>query len=311
MRKFKDGTKPAVVAGDPTKFGQPGAIELLRKLAEEQGWTLGFAVFTAASHFAPRKPGEVMADEIEKSKTEIVARGLAQKGAKATETKKEANGGRERFPFSDEAQENWDLGRWKGLASGVYLTFAGLRGRFKAELAAGQEISTVQVDSYQAELEAERAKVAALVDEKPDPDSVAVACASPVHRGDKREFQPTVAFRLERNANNELVRRKYPQGDEFMVTGNFLVVDDEEGGAKMVPYCAECREAARAYGRETDTKVTFYTAAGAQRKLDAIARTAEGQSALADQLKAASRKPTFGFGSRKAGGFHNWRTGQR
>lgn len=238
-----------VVAGDPTKFGQPGAIEMLRNLASENGWTLGFAVFTAAEHFAPRKPSEVSAVEIEAAIPKLVAKGLIQKGQKQAEARKEAIGGRERFPFKedpDEAQEWWDKGRWKDLKFGAYMTFGGLRKRFSAEIARGETISKAQVDGYQAELEAEKEKMVQLLDEKLDPDATGQElCEVPdgFHTG-KREFQLTKRFKPEWADDGTVHRQLHKGGDEPIEVGNVLVLESDEPGEEptVVIYCHACRQ---------------------------------------------------------------------
>ncbi len=272
-----------------------GLIET--KLAPKVGGNPGFGVKLAAEHFAPRMPATVTVAEMEDAIPQIAAKFEAESKKPAASN----NGGR--LPLNDEAQKEWDSGRWKGK-----LTVHGLRQRFAAEIEDKVDLTVSMLDAYTAELAAEEARVAELANEHDDPDSKPVACGSPVHRGaNEPPFQPTIRFRLTRNSAGELVRMKHPQGDTYIEVGNFLVVpagDEEKAVDRAVPYCADCREAAWSFGRETETKVTFYTFAGAQRTLGKMKESAEGNAALASQLKSAGAK-TFGgaYGSRKT-----WKT---
>ncbi len=269
-----------------------GLIET--KLAPKVGGNPGFGVKLAAEHFAPRMSATVTVAEMEDAIPQIAAKFAA-------ESKKPA-GNDGRLPYDDELQAEWDAGVYKN-----QVTVHGIRQRFAAEIKDGVDLTPSMMKAYAAELAEEKARVAELVSEHDDPDSKPVACGSPVHRGANEPFQPTIRFRLTRNSAKELVRMKHPQGDTYIEVGNFLVVpagDEEKAVDRAVPYCADCREAAWSFGRETETKVTFYTFAGAQRKLGKMKESAEGNAALASQLKSAGAK-TFGgaYGSRKT-----WKT---
>lgn len=244
--------KKAVDMNDPKTFSQPGAFDAIRTLAEQNGWTSGFGVAMTAAHFEPRMPNTVAAADIERAKADIVARGLAQKGAKQAEAKKEANGGRERFPFNeapDEAQEWWDKGRWSKLKFGAYMTLSGLRNRFKAEIAAGKTISKAQVDEYHHELEVEKEKIVQLLDEQSDPDATGQElCEAPdgFHSGE-RKFQMTEQFKLEWAADGTVHRQVHKGGNEPIKVGNVLVVESEEPDVDPVAviYCPDCRQKVR------------------------------------------------------------------
>jgi len=330
--------KKVVDMKDPRTFSQPGAYEAIKAIAEANDWTNGFAVAMTAAHFEPKMPNSVTAADIEKAKAEIVVRGLAQKGRKQTEAKKEASGGYDRFPFTGEGQENWDIGRWKELKYGARMTFGGLRGRFKAEIVAGQEISTVQVDEYQKELEVKQAEYLELLDEKPDVDATGPAtCGAPegFHKG-VREFQDTQRYKRGELPDGSVYRQTHKGGNEAILVGNHMVVEEGEE-PKAIPYCHTCRKAvwdmignaknqlpvlqaalAKASGEDiarlkieieeveqlAETRVNFYTRAGAKRKLDAIKQGVEGHAGVLGHLKGAS-KSSFGgqYGSRKT-----WKT---
>lgn len=280
-----------LVSDGQKKFGSE-VFDLIRtKLAPSVGGNVNLGVKLAAEHFAPQMPATVTVAEIGDAIVKIAAKFEA-------ESKQPVNGNDGRLPLDDVAQKMWDTGQWRGK-----LTVHGLRQRFAAEIKDGVNLSTSMIDAYATEQVAEKAKVTLLVDEKPDPDSKPVACESPVHRGDSAPFQPTIRFRLTRDDAGELVRMKHSQGEDFIQVGNFLVVpagDEEKAADRAVPYCAECREEAWQLGRATETKVTFYTFAGATRKLGAMKKAVEGHDALAAQLKSAGAK-TFGgaMGTRK------------
>lgn len=280
------------------RFGAE-VFDLVRtKLTPKIGGNVNLGVKLAAEYFAPRKPGEVTMVEVEAAIDKIVEKFEA-------ETKKPA-GNDGRLPLNDEAQMLWDSGQWRGK-----LTVHGLRKRFEAEIGDNVDLTVGMIDAFAAELAAEKARVVELANEHYDPDSKTVACESPVHRGEEKQFQPTVRFRLTRNDAGELVRMKHPQGDDFIEVGNFLVVPagDVEGATdRAVPYCADCREAAWALGRETETKVTFYTTAYAKRKLGAMQKSAEGNAALGDQIKKAAARVFGGSGTRNQ---RDWRTTRR
>lgn len=263
------------------------------RLAPTVGGDVNRAVKLAAEHFAPRLLAEVTAVEMGDAIPQIAAE--LSKSSQNT-----SNGGR--LPLDGEAQKNWDppVSRWRGK-----LTIHGIRQRFAAELKDGIELSTSLLDTYADELTVEKARVAELVKEHDDPDSKPVTCGSPVHQGTS-EFQPTIRFRLYRNDAGELARRKHDQGEDFILIGNFLVVPNEDGSdGTRVPYCPDCREAAWEYGREHEEMVTFYTAAGAQRKLGKMKDKVERNTAFAAQLKSAGAR-TFGggYGTRK---LKDWR----
>lgn len=294
--------KIVLVVDDQKRFGAE-VFDLIRtKLAPMVGGNVNFGVKLAADSFVPRKPGEVTVAEMRDAIPQIAAKFTA-------EAKQPTNGSDGRLPLNDEAQKFWDSGEWRGK-----LTAHGLRQRFAAEIKDGVDLTRSMVEAYVTEQVAEKAKVSELVDEKADPDSKPVACESPVHRGSSDPFQPTVRYRLTRNDAGGLVRMKHPKGDDFIEVGNFLVVpagDEEKSVDRAVPYCADCREAAWALGRETETKVIFYTASSAKRKLDAMKRAVEGHDALAAQLRSAGAK-TFGggYGTRKLGDWRRDRSGR-
>lgn len=292
--------KKIVLKSDDLKRFGAEVFDLVRiQLAPKVGGNVNLGVKLAAEYFAPRKPGEVTAAEMGDAIPQITA-----KFEKESTQKSQNNG---RLPLNDETQILWDSGNWRGK-----LTVHGLRKRFEAEIRDNVDLTVGMIDAYAAELAAEKARVAELANEHDDSDSSKpVACGSPVHRGSSEPFQPTVRFRLTRNDAGELVRMKHPMGDDFIEVGNFLVVPagDEEGAAdRAVPYCADCREAAWALGRETETKVTFYTFSGAKRKLGAMQKSAEGNAALGDQIKAAAARTFGGSGTRSQ---RDWRTTRR
>lgn len=292
--------KTIVLKSDSEKKFGPEVFDLIRtKLAPAVGGNVNLGVKLAAEHFAPRKPGEVTMAEMGDAIPQIAAKFETTESAQ-----KPANGNDGWLPLNDEAQKLWDSGEWKGK-----LTVHGLRQRFAAEIKDKVDLTKSMIDAYTAEQAAEKAKIAELVAEHGDLDSKPVACGSPVHWGGNAPFQPTIRFRLTRNDAGELVRMRHAQGEDFVQIGNFLVVpagDEEKAVDRAVPYCPDCREAAWQFGRAEEVKVTFYTFAGAQRKLDAMKRAAEGHEALAGQLKSAGAK-TFGgsYGTRKNKG--DWR----
>lgn len=282
--------KHVVLKSDVEKKFSAEVFDLMRiKLTPKVGGNVNLGVKLAAEYFAPRKPATVTVAELGDAIPQIVAKFEAESKSVAS------NSGR--LPLGDEAQKEWDSGKWRGK-----LTVHGLRQRFTAEIKDNVDLTTGMLDTYAAELAAEKAKVAELVSERDDPDSKPVACGSPVHRGSSEPFQPTIRFRLTRDDAGELVRMKHPQGAVFVEVGNFLVVPgDEENkvAASGVPYCPDCREAGWQLGRETETKVTFYTFSGAQRKLGAMKKSTEGQVALGDQIKAAAARVFGGVGTRR------------
>ncbi|MDO8574784.1 MAG: hypothetical protein Q7R61_00675 [bacterium] len=290
--------KKIVLASDSQKKFGAEVFDLVRtKLAPMVGGNVNLGVKLAAEHFAPRMPATVTVAELEDAISKIAA-----KFAEESKTEKRDNGGR--LPLNDEAQKLWDSGQWRGK-----LTVHGLASKYAAEIKDGVDLTTSMIEAYAAELAVEKARIAELVDENPDPDSGPVACGSPVHKGSSEPFQPTVRYRLTRNDAGELVRMKHPQGDSFIQVGNFLVVLNDEGSdGAMVPYCSDCREAGWAYGREHEEKVTFYTFAGAKRKLDATKKSAEGQVALGDQIKKAAARIFSGSGTRNQ---RDWRSTRR
>ena len=285
--------KKIVIASDNDKKFSSEVFDIVRtKLTPAVGGNVNLGVKLAAEAFAPRMPATVTAVELGDAIPQIAAKFWVDAKAK-NEDRDDV-----RLPLNDEAQKLWDSGTWRGK-----LTVHGLRQRFSKEIADGVDLTVSMVNAYVAELAVEKARIVELVDEQPDPDSGPVACESPVHRGDDKTFQPTVAFRLERNSAGALIRRKHVQGDEYIVQGNFLILKGEDGAVTgQVAYCSECREAAREMARNTEPpmKLTFYTFAGAKRVQDAAAKSAEGNAALAAQLKSAGAR-TFGgsYGTRK------------
>lgn len=277
------------------RFGA-GVFDLVRtKLAPAVGGNINLAVKLAAEYFTPRKPSEVTAAEMGDAIPQIAAKFKIESG-------RNENG---QLPLNDETQKLWDSGQWRGK-----LTVRGLAQRYAAEIKDGVDLTLSMVEAYAAELAAEKAAIAKLVDEHDDPDSRPVACGSPVHRGNE-PFQPTVAFRLERNSAGELARRKHAQGDEYIVQGNFLILKGEDGAVTgQVAYCPSCREAARKAARSTEPpmKLTFYTAAGLRRVQDAAKKSAEDNATLFGQLRSASSR-TYGgtFATRKGGGDRDWK----
>ncbi len=288
--------KIVLVSDGQKKFGAE-VFDLIRTaLAPMVGGNVNLGVKLAAEHFAPRKPATVTVTELETAIPAIAAK------FEAESNRKPDNGGR--LPLNDEAQKLWDSGQWKGK-----LTVHGLAEKYSAEIKDEVDLTTSMIDAYAAELAVEKARIAEIVDEKPDPDSEPVACGSSVHKGSSEPFQPTVRYRLTRNDAGELVRMKHPQGDSFIQVGNFLVVLNDEGNdGAMVPFCSDCREAGWAYGRANEQKVTFYTFSGAKRKLDATKKSAEGQVALGDMIKKAAAKVFGNSGTRNQ---RDWRNTRR
>lgn len=319
--------KKIVLKSDDLKRFGAEVFDLVRtKLAPKIGGNVNLGVKLAAEHFAPRKPGEVTVVEMETAIPVIAAKF-------EVETKRPSGNDDGRLPLNDEAQKLWDSGQWRGK-----LTVHGLRKKFEAEIGDNVDLTVGMIDAYAAELATEKARVTELVSEHDDPDSRPMACESPVHRGEEREFQPTVAFRLERTDDGALVRRKHDQGDEYMEVGNFLIREEE---ADRISYCKSCREAARVRVREAkeqadalrhqlttasaeekpklqkaladaeelaNIKLTFYTASGSKRKLDAMKNSAEGNAALAAQLKSVAARTFGGSGTRSQ---RDWRTTRR
>ncbi len=320
--------KTIVLKSDEQKKFSAEVFDLVRtQLAPKVGGNVNLAVKLAAEYFAPRLPAAVTATDLGDA--------IPQIAAKFTDESRQQASNTGRLPLNDETQKEWDSGRWRGK-----FTVHGLRSRFAAELKDGVDLTTSMLDAYVAELAAEKARVAELVNEHNDPDEKPLACVSAVHSGEK-EFQPTVAFRLERDASGALVRRKHDQGDEYIEIGNFLV--SEEDGTR-IPYCKNCREAARAMVREAkeqadalkfqlatasvekkpklqkaleevkelaNAKLTFYTAAGAKRKLDAMNKTTESDKAFGDQLKKAAARVFGGTGTRSQRDWRRTRDGKR
>lgn len=286
---------------DEEKRFSAEVFDLVRtKLAPAIGGSINLGVKLAAEYFSPRKPASVVAAEMGDAIPQIAAKFAEESNKRST-----ADNGR--LPLNDEAQKEWDSGRWKGK-----LTVHGLRQKYTKEIADGVDLTKSMVDAYAAELEAERARGAELADEKPDPDSGPVKCEAPVHRGEAVPFQPTVRFRLYRNEEGGLERKKHDRGEDFIQIGNFLVVpaggEEKAEDDRAVPYCASCREVAWEFARQNKQKLTFYTAAGARRKLGRMKETAEGQAALGDQINRAAARTFGGSGTRSQ---RDWRTTRR
>ena len=296
--------KRIVLKSDDQKRLVSEAFEVVRlELAPKIGGNVNDGVRRVAEAVNPRALATVTVAELRDLIPKLVAK-FAEESKQRPD-----NGGR--LPLNDEAQADWDAGVYKG-----QLTIHGLRQRYAAEIADGVDITRSMLQAYVAELAVEKTRIAELVAEHDDPDIKLVACGSPVHRGDNTPFQPTIRFRLHRNDAGELARMKHPQGDDFIEVGNFLVVpgdEEEKTTDRAVSYCPDCREAAWAYGREHETKVTFYTVAGAQRKLGKMKESAEGNAAFASQLKSAGARSFGGaYGSRKTWKTdRNWSRGGR
>lgn len=290
-----------VLKSDEQKKFSAEVFDLVRtKLASLVGGNVNLGVKLAAEYFAPRKPGEVTVEEMGDAIPQIAAKFEADTKSSAGD-----RNGSDRLPLNDESQKLWDSGTWKGK-----LTVHGLRERFKAEIGDNVDLTLSMINAYVAELAAEKAAIAKLLDERPDPESGPVKCESPVHRGEEREFQPVVAFKLFRNDARQLERQKHDQGGELIRVGNFLVLKDEEGKVSgQAAYCAACRDAAREMARNASIKLTFYTAAGAKRVQEAAARSAETNAAMMTQLRSAGARTFGGRGIGKvARSDKDWRT---
>lgn len=241
-----------------------------------------FAVKEAIAHFGgPEKSRLASPEDVRAAIDAIVAK---------TKTGGDA-GDNGRLPLADTAQDEWNRGRdsrWFKAFS-----IADVRDRFAGKIKAGEEITEADMDALKAEKEAEKAKIAELVDVRKDGPEL--ECASPAHPDNApKTFQPLAKYRIER-VGGTWQRRKHAQGGGFIEYGNFLVVEDQK-----VPYCDPCRQVAWDVATASNFKVTFHSLAGAERKLSAIAKAGQKQAALTDQLKAAGGRS--GGGSRHQGG---------
>ncbi|MBI2100975.1 MAG: hypothetical protein HYT47_03070 [Candidatus Vogelbacteria bacterium] len=280
MRKLKPG-HIVLKSDEQKKFSQPGAIELLRKLANDQGWTYGFMVFAAAKYFEPKMPADVTSAELEAASAEIISRGKREKGEKGDG--RPVNDGR--LPLDTDAQANWDppVYRWKGAFS-VNM----VQRRFAAEIKDGVDLTTSMLDAFKAELVMEKARVAELVSEHDDSDAPAkFPCGVPSHRGENEPFTLQSRHLLFRNDARELTRMRHAKGDGGeIIAGDVFVLTTSgveefnsrekdpakhivlteaeiaEGGRRTI-FCKNCRMAALDEGREEGLKLTFYTWAGA------------------------------------------------
>lgn len=269
---------PKPTATDENRL-RPEAFEVARlDLAPKLNGNVNFAVKTVADFVAPRKLGEVTADEIRASLDAIVAK-----------TKAGDAGDNDRLPLSGEAQDEWvrkNASRW-------YKKFSveDVRERFSAEIRGGETITPEMLDTLATEKAAEEAQKRELVGERPDPKSETVSCVFELHKdGKPREFQPTTKFRITRGTNG-WERQRHPQGDDLIRVGNFYVpptADSEEPRADA--YCHDCRELAWKMGRETNTKLTFHDREGADRKIAAITKARQKVGAAANQLGLGARR---------------------
>lgn len=297
--------KIVLVSDDQKRFGAE-VFDLIRtKLALAVGGNINLGVKLAADYFAPRKPGEVTAVELGDAIPQIVAKFEADSAA-------EAASNHDRLPFEDEMQKDWDSGLYKG-----QVTVRGLFERFAAEIKDDVEISKSMFKAYLGELAVEKARVAELLNEQPDPGSVPVDCVFAAHRGDDRKFQPTFVHKLFRNDVGQLERQKHSQGGEFILVGNFLVLKDEETGqvtGETAAYCSPCRDAAREMARnaEPSIKITFYTTAGAKRVVAAAKSRVEIDAAAMRQIQSAGARTFGGRGAGKTSKVDSdWRTTRR
>ena len=247
VKKFEK--PPVITAGDSTKFGQPGAFEALRALAEVEGWTTGFVVFTAASHFAPRKPREVSAAEIEAALPELVFRGKAIKAAKAAETRDNGRPSDVRDRMDADCQEKWGLGRWRG-----HFPIRVLLEKYPTG-----GLTTALLDGLAAELKAKKAADEAVVNERPDPDPIVAGkpmpCAASRHGGSNPLEVVGSRNKVERGNDGQLHTRRHPGSNEEIVSGDFLKLDEFEG--ELPPGMIRVEEAgAVIFGRPAESRHT-------------------------------------------------------
>lgn len=290
----------------------------IEKLASDLNVPLAKAMGLTKAYFLERNTvqAKVTAAKFEHAYGEITAMYRAQ----TEEERVEASDTGGRLPLSSGAQDKWDL----KAQSPYYKAFSiqDVRDRFAGKIKAGEEITEQDLDTLKAEKEAEKAAIAKLVDARDD--GAKELCGSPAHPDNvAKEFQLVAKFRIERGNEGAWRRKKHAQGTDDMEYGNVLVVGDQ-----MVFYDDSCRQAAwdvikkakddlakngptmrAAIAAEQDltkkaalqveldeltelanTKLTFYSRAGAQRKIDAITKAEQKNSALVDQVKAAGNR---------------------
>ncbi|MBI2635009.1 MAG: hypothetical protein HYW79_00460 [Parcubacteria group bacterium] len=326
--------KIVVAADDKKRFSQQGVIEALKRIAEKQGWSLGFAVWAASEVVKPRMPADVTVAEIEAATAEIISRGKREKAEKDGSSRP-AND--DRLLFDSEMQADWDAGLYKGQA-----TVRGIRQRFAAEAKDGVEITRSMFRHYLSELAAEKAAIAELVAEQPDPDPLVAGkkmpCATPRHRGYNEPVELTQRFLLERGDDGKLHRRQHGKGDGGdIVAGELLRADAEnfpweippgeippgvvkiEEAGKTLAYgircCGTCRSEALEDFRarkdlpqdhpdwvERRAVLTFYTVAGLRLVVKREAESAGRVSQARSLEGGAANRRTFGaeFGTHKS-----------
>ena len=318
--------KIKMATDDKKKFNQPGVIELLRQIAEKNGWRLGLAVWAASEAVRPKAPADVSSADLEAATPEIVSRGKREKDGK--DGNKATNN--DRLPLDEGAQKCWDLGRWRGK-----ITVHGLVARYAGEIVGGKEFTTEMVDAYVSELAARKKAIAKLVDEKLDPDPAVAGklmpCAAPRHYGANEPVELTQRFLLERGDDEKLRRKQHGKGDGGdIVAGELLRADVENFPGEVPPgevkieegraivafgvrYCSSCRsEALDDFRARKDLPqdhpdylqrravLTFYTVAGLRLVAKREAESA-GRIGQARNLEGAGSRRTFGaeYGTRK------------
>lgn len=292
----------------------------IEKIAGEMGVPLGVAMGMTKAYFLAKgkAQGEVTVEDFNFAVTEI-------KAQKLTAAKNESGGRidiRDRMSDPNDV-ENWDLGRWKGKFP-IWLLL---------EKYPTGDLTGEMLDGLATELAARKVADAAVVGERPDPDSlvaeVKMPCAAKRHSGANPLEFAGMRNKVER-VDGLLTVRNYPGSQEPIVAGDFLKLDGfegpiplgvikvEEAGTVLFGrrYCLDCQAAAKEEFRArrelpaTDPNhvegvLTFYTVAGLRTLAQ---REGSGSQARDEEGGSTSRKPIFGIGSRKASGWHNWRT---
>lgn len=272
VRKIE--TPAAVAAGDRLT---PEAFEVARlDLAPKLGGNVNFAVKATAEHFAPRKLGEVTANEIRASLDAIV-----------TKTKVDGDAGDSgRFPFDEGAQGEWDRKRWgrvKGLLSALQEALK------KGEITA--PVSTEAVDKIASGLEADQVAYKAARDIRED--GAKEPCGSLAHK-DEKEFQPTGKNLVARGEDGKWVPRRHKStrpGQEPGIIRQGSVLDPalqaelhpELDPGTNVFYCDVCKDIAWEDASEKGLNLVFYTRDGAANVRAAMARTAAANAGREEQ----------------------------
>ena len=191
--------------------------------------------------------------------------------------------------LNDEAVAAFSAKEWAGkIVISQLLGYARKLGRLMSREDIGQWIAAQE--ERRVKNDAGGVGLRSLLDERPDPDAAFVGpCGAERHQGANPAITPGSRFLLAKGADGRLVRRTHNGGGEAIVTGDFLVTAD---GA-VVLYCRRCREAARRDAQRGGYRLTWYTSAGAGRKVAAITAADERRERALAAEKAAAKTRMF------------------